>query len=214
MIGLRDYAFIYNGTARSASAKVTGVGGADLGDATIAYSLNGLPAVSPTEAGEYVVTATWDGNANYAAATATGILVIGTEVAANRTAPTIDLVSDTVPYTGQSYVIIAEAVAPDGANLGLVDVSYSQNGVPVDVPTEVGTYTITARFEDNYFYLGATATATLTITKVTPTIVLDDLAPFYDGTAKAATVTTSPGAPVADAAVTWAGGSQPTAPGT
>jgi hypothetical protein len=214
-IGLRDFAFIYNGAARSASARVTGLGGVDLGEATIAYSQNGLPMTSPTAVGEYVVTASYTGNSNYLAATATSVLVISDIVAPNRTAPTLSLSNKTIEFSGESYAVIVDAIAPDGANLGPADITYRKDGVVVDIPYEVGTYSVSAYFEESFFSLSASATATLTITPANPSIFLTDLEHNYDGSVKTpiARVTGINNSEVADAVITWAGGSAPVNPG-
>nr|HQU84398.1 pectinesterase family protein [Pyrinomonadaceae bacterium] len=68
-----------------------------------------------------------------------------------------------------------------------VDVTY--NGSPT-APTNAGTYTVAATVNDASYQ--GTATATLTISPASASVSLSNLLQDYDGTPKAATVTTNP----------------------
>jgi pectin methylesterase-like acyl-CoA thioesterase len=80
----------------------------------------------------------------------------------------------------------AAAVATDPTGL-TVDVTY--NGSPA-APTAAGTYTVVATVNDSNYQ--GSATGTLTIAKAPATVTLSNLTQTFDGTPKAATVTTNP----------------------
>jgi len=65
--------FVYNGLARTATASITGVGGANLGAATITYNGGSAP---PVNVGSYDVVASFAGNSNYNPASAAGNITI------------------------------------------------------------------------------------------------------------------------------------------
>ena len=80
--------FTYNAAAHAGSGAVTGISATDLAGALVRLSYAGTPngaaansyanAVAPTDAGSYTVTATFDGSANYhAASSAPAALTIG-----------------------------------------------------------------------------------------------------------------------------------------
>lgn len=78
-------AFTYDGQPHAANASAAGVGGAALSPVTVTY--NGAPA-APVDAGSYEVVATFAGDANHAAASATTTITIGkADVAMSWSAP-------------------------------------------------------------------------------------------------------------------------------
>jgi hypothetical protein len=80
-ISLNLTSVVYDGNPRAVSGTVLGSSGENLGSPSILY--NGL-AQAPTNAGTYTVTASFPGNANYAAASATGTFTI------QKASPVID----------------------------------------------------------------------------------------------------------------------------
>ena len=64
----------FDGLAHGTTGTVTGVGGADLGAATITY--NTADGQAPVNAGSYIATGTFAGNDNYAPASNTAAIVI------------------------------------------------------------------------------------------------------------------------------------------
>ena len=165
---------LYDGTAKAATATTTPAGLT----VDITYALDGTPVPAPTEPGSYAVTATIR-DANYAGS-ATGTLVIA------RTTATIALSNLNHVYDGNVKTAIA-TTTPGGLR---VDISYTLNGTPVTAPVNAGSYEVTATIRDTN-YIGA-ATGTLVIEKAAGTITLSNLLHEFDGTAKAATATTTP----------------------
>ncbi|ARK09345.1 MBG domain-containing protein [Fibrella sp. ES10-3-2-2] len=168
--------YTYDGTAKAVtSAVVNGVSGS-IGTATVVYSQGGSPVASPTDAGSYAVTADYAGSANYLAATQqTGTLVI------SKATATLTLGNLTHVYDGTAkFATVTTSPA------GLAVTSISNNG-----QTNAGTYAVTASL-DNANYMATPVTQNLVISKATATLTLGNLTHVYDGTAKFATVTTSP----------------------
>ena len=89
-------------------------------------------------------------------------------------------------YNGSAKAATA-TTTPAGLTVGI---EYTRNGAPVTDPTEAGSYQVTATINDSN-YTG-TATDTLVIAKATAPVVLANLSHTYDGTAKAASATTTP----------------------
>ena len=182
VITLSPVSVTYDGNPHGTSAEVYGADGVDLGAATISYSLNGMPAASPTAAGVYTVTAKYAGDPNDRSTTVTSTLTIAP---ATPTIATLSPVS--VAYDGNAQSVTAPGVTGlNAANLGTATISYSLNGMPVASPTDAGTYTVTASFTStnpDYASIAAgTYTTTLTITPATPTIAtLSPITVTYDG---------------------------------
>jgi Concanavalin A-like lectin/glucanases superfamily/MBG domain (YGX type)/Bacterial Ig-like domain (group 3)/IPT/TIG domain/MBG domain/WD40-like Beta Propeller Repeat len=74
VISVTGGSFTYNGGPHPAPGSVTGVGGESLGPLTITY--NGS-TTAPVNAGNYLVSASYSGSANYESASATATLTIG-----------------------------------------------------------------------------------------------------------------------------------------
>ena len=174
------------GTALSTTqlnAKVVGVtGGTAPGPST--YS----PAAGAVlGAGTQLLSVSAAATANYAAATKSVALIV------NKAIPTARATGGTFVYTGSPQPGTGTATGVAGAGLSPVRLSYTGTVSPTTAPTMVGSYSVTASFAGDANYLAATSTAVaLRITKATATLVLSNLIQTYDGTPKAATVTTSP----------------------
>jgi uncharacterized protein YfiM (DUF2279 family) len=159
----------YNGTAKPVTATTTPSG------LTVSFTYNGSATV-PTSAGSYTVVATIN-DANYQGST-TGTLVI------NKALSTVAIGSLNQTYDGTAKAATATTI-PGG-----LAVSFTYNG-SATVPTGAGSYTVVGTINDvNY---QGSATGTLVINKASAAVTLGSLSQTYDGTAKAATATTTPG---------------------
>jgi hypothetical protein len=96
--------FSYDGTHHAATFSVTGVGGANLGSATVVYSSGS----GPINVGTYTATGTYSGNANYTSASATATIVVNpatlTVKADNKTKA---LNANNPPLTGSITGLVA-----------------------------------------------------------------------------------------------------------
>ena len=90
--------FVYDGAAHPATGTVTGVGGVSLGMPTFSY--NGSPT-APVNAGSYEVVASYAGNVNYVAATATAAITIGKATPTLSWVPPAPIVYGTALAGGQ-----------------------------------------------------------------------------------------------------------------
>ena len=169
-----------------------------------AYQQNGTPVASPTNAGDYDVTATID-DPNYQG-TASDVLHIAQATAT----VTFDTSSLTQTYDGSALAATATTV-PAGLTL---DFAYQQNGTPVASPTNAGDYDVTATIDDPNYQ--GTASDVLHIAQATATLSFDasSLTQTYDGTARVVTVTTNPAA-LSGVSITYDGSTTaPTGAGT
>ncbi|WP_415909992.1 MBG domain-containing protein [Oleiharenicola sp. Vm1] len=184
-IALGDLAQTYDGHGRAASVTTTPAGLAT----SVTYAGN---AALPVNAGSYAVAATL-ANPNYTAVPATGTLVIG------KAAAEVALGSLTATYDGAAHAATA-TTTPTG-----LTVTLTYDGAAA-APVNAGSYAVAATVDDAN-YTGS-ASGTLTIAPATATLALGDLTHVYDGSAKAATVTTTP----AGIATTLAYDGSPAAP--
>jgi hypothetical protein len=167
--------FTYDGTPHAASASAIGVGGAALTPVTLTYT--GSPQ-APTHAGTYDVVATYAGDVNYTAASATTTLVI------TRATPVVSANGGTFSYDGTAHGATASATGVGGAALTPVTLTY--NGSP-EAPTSAGTYDVVATFAGDANYIAASATTTLVITRATPVVSANGGTFTYDGASHGAT---------------------------
>jgi Tol biopolymer transport system component len=193
----------FDGQPHALVATVTGIGGTALGTAAVTY--NGATD-APIDAGAYAVSATFDGNANYAARTVTTTLTIA------KATPTVTLAPQPASFTydGQPHGVTATVTGVAGAALGSAPVTY--NGAAAE-PVDAGSYTASATFAGSANYTARTQSTTLTIAKATPAIVFDPspAAFVYDGQphAVAATATGVGGAAIGTLPVTYDGSAAP-----
>ncbi len=173
-VSLAGLAASYNGSAQAATATTSPAGL----KVNLAYAQNGVAVASPTAAGTYAVTATIS-DPNYAGST-TATLTIGIATAS------VSLSGLAATYSGAGHAATA-TTSPAGLKVNL---AYAQNGVAVASPTAAGTYTVTATISDPNFKGGTTGT--LTIGVASASVSLAGLAATYNGSAQAATATTSP----------------------
>jgi uncharacterized protein YfiM (DUF2279 family) len=141
----------------------------------VSFTYNGSATV-PTGAGSYAVVGTIN-DANYQG-NATDTLVI------NKASAAVTLGSLSQTYDGSAKAATA-TTTPGG-----LAVSFTYNG-SATIPTGAGSYAVVGTINDANYQGGATNT--LVISKASSAIALGDLSQTYDGTAKAATATTTPG---------------------
>ena len=159
----------YTGSPRAAVGKVKDRFNVVI--ATPALTYNGSPD-PPVMPGEYTVVATFPGNANYEAGSASATLTI--------TKSTVDIqinVNDAT-YDGQPHPagVTVSGLPPDF----FAPDSVTYNG-STDNPVNAGTYTVVATFNGTAIYEAATATRTFVIRKAMPTVTVNGGTFTYNG---------------------------------
>ncbi|MEI7922758.1 MAG: Ig-like domain repeat protein [Planctomycetota bacterium] len=189
----------YNGQAHGLTANVLGTDGGVLAPALIYYS----SGTAPVEVGTYTVTAIYGGDQTYATSVATTTITI------QKVTPTIQVSGYSVAFDGQTHTTTGEVYGLNGVVLGQATISYSTGDG--SAPVHGGTYTVTASFAGNSNYAAASTTATITITRVAPTIVVQPATATYDGTAHgtSGTVYGLGGALIGSATMSYTGGTTP-----
>ncbi|MER2998982.1 MBG domain-containing protein [Pontibacter populi] len=203
-VSFSDLAHTYDGTAKAAAVTTNPAG---LSGVSVSYQQGTTPVATPTNAGSYTVLTTLT-NDNYQLASssdpATATLVI------DKATATITLSDLSHTYDGSAKVA---SYVTTPAGLSGVTIAYAQGGTPVANPTDAGSYSVTATLvNDNYELAAANdpVIGTLVIDRAIATIMLSDLSHTYDGSAKAATATTSP-AGLSGVTVTYKQGTTPVA---
>ena len=169
-------AFVYDALPHPAVAFVTGVGGEDLGAATVQY---GSETAAPVNAGTYVAVADFAGSANYQAAHGSA------EVVVEPAAPVLAVTGGEFRYDGLAHQAIATATGVLGEDLGSISIQYATGQVPRDA----GTHVATALFTGTSNYTRVSRTASVVITPVAPTVTVSGGTFGYDGLPHAATAT-------------------------
>ena len=126
MVTVSGGTFTYDAAAHAATGSVTGAGGAALSPLTITY--NGSPD-APVNAGSYAVLASFAGDANHDAASATATLVI------EKAAATVTATGGTVTYDGEAHAATGTVTGVGGASLGSPTFTYNGSA---DVPVNAG----------------------------------------------------------------------------
>ena len=187
----------YTGSPRAVVGKVKDRFNLVIATPTVTYNGSPDPPVMP---GEYAVVATFPGNANYEAGSATATLTI------TKSVVDIQINAQDVTYDGRSHPagVTVSGLHPDFFPAD----SVTYNGV-TDNPVNAGTYTVVATFNGTAVYEAATATRTFVIHKATPTVTVTGGTFTYDGTAHPAsgTVTGGGGAPLGSPVFTYNGAS-------
>jgi hypothetical protein len=160
----------YDGSAKAATATTTPAG------LSTSITYNGS-TTAPINAGSYAVVATIT-DSNYSGS-ASGTLVIGKATA------TLTLSNLTQSYNGSAK---SATVTTSPAGLSGVSVTYDGS---TTAPSAVGSYAIVAAL-DNANYQATNATGTLEVNSTSARVTLSGLTHTYDGSAKAATATTTP----------------------
>ncbi len=158
----------YDGSARAVSYSTTP------SSLSVYVTYNGT-ANPPTNAGSYTVVGVVNEDAYQGAATNTLVVAkANATVSLESLSPTFDATAKSATAT----------TAPNG-----LAVNFTYDGSP-NPPTNAGSYTVVGTISDiNY---QGSATNTLVISPVTATVTLGSLSQIYDGTARAATATTTP----------------------
>ncbi|TCS98193.1 MBG domain-containing protein [Pseudofulvimonas gallinarii] len=166
---------VYDGSARVATATASG------GQA-VSFTYNGS-SLAPVDAGTYLVIASVDdGN------------VQGSASAMLTIAPaTVDVELGDLAHVYDGTARLA-SVTTDPAGVGGVSIGYLQAGSPVAAPVDAGSYDISVQLANANYVLGdvTPAGAQLVISPAPVSVAFGSLNHVYDGTAKAATVTTTP----------------------
>jgi hypothetical protein len=171
----------YTGTPRTVVGKVKDRFNIVIATPTLTY--NGSPE-APTLPGTYTVEATFPGNANYLAGSATATLTI------TRSVVDIQINVNDVTYNGSPFAagVTVSGLYPDF----FPPDSVTYNSSP-DSPANAGTYTVVATFNGTAVYEAATASKTFTIHKATPTVTVNGGTFTYDGAPHAASGTVTGG---------------------
>jgi len=159
----------YTGTARAVVGKVKDRFNIVIATPTVTYNGSPDPPVMP---GTYTVVATFPGNANYLAGTATETLTIAKAIVG------IQINVQDVTYNGSPFAAgyLISGLYPDFPPADSVTYNGSQN-----TPVDAGTYTVVVTFNGTDVYEAATASKTFTIHKATPTVSVTGGTYTYDG---------------------------------
>ena len=191
----------YDGNPHGTTGEAFGVGGSDLGPADIGYSSIAVP----TDAGNYVATASFSGSADYTTATGTGTITIA------KATPTVTVTPVVVnAFDGKPHGTTGVVTGVDGVSLGSPFITY--NTTTGLAPVDPGTYTATGTFAGNANYTSATGTATISISKALPTLIkVVPVSAVFDGTAHGTTgeVFGVDGVDLGPATITYSSGSAP-----
>jgi alpha-tubulin suppressor-like RCC1 family protein len=167
-VALDGLSATYNGSAHSATATTTPSG------LTVNFTYDG-GATAPTNAGNYAVVGTVN-DTNYKGS-ASGTLVIAKATA------TVTLGGLSATYNGSAHAATA-TTSPTGL---AVNFTYNSSSTS---PTNAGSYAVVGTISDTNYQ--GSASGTLVIGKATATVTLGSLSATYNGSAHAATATTSP----------------------
>ncbi|GAB2527357.1 hypothetical protein GCM10027189_02630 [Rufibacter soli] len=170
--------FTFTNTAKEVeSAIVKGIDNASLGNATVEYKQSG-DVVTPIDAGDYDVIASYEGSNNYLPIKASkfGTLTIG------QATPTVTLtLAPSYTFTGSPQgATVATVTGVSGVALGknilyegISPTEYSASSVP---PTNAGTYRTTFSFDgSNNNYKAASDSKTFTIDRANQTITFAEI---------------------------------------
>jgi MBG domain (YGX type)/Galactose oxidase, central domain/Kelch motif len=153
----------FDGQAHGTTGTVAGVGGADLGAATISY--NTADGQAPVNAGSYVATGSFAGNDNYTAASVDAVIIV------NKASSTTLVTFEAGPYTYRRSAFTATAAVTGAGGLNqVVPVVYSGDCVNVSVAG----CTATATFAGDANHDGDSDTKSIQILKKALTITAND----------------------------------------
>ncbi|HEY7170426.1 MAG TPA: Ig-like domain repeat protein [Vicinamibacterales bacterium] len=171
--------FTYDGNPHASTGSVVGAGGASLGSLTFTY--NGAGS-EPVDAGSYPVVGSFAGNSDYAAASASGMLVI------NRATVTFTVTGGTFTYDKQPHPGSAAATGVLGEPLSPIQLLY--DGTSSGAPVDAGAHTVRASFAGSANYAATQAVpVALTINKAVPVVEFGTSPVFYTASPHDATVT-------------------------
>jgi len=175
--------FVYDGTPHEATGSVTGVFDEPLGTPAFTYTdANGVTGdTAPVDAGTYAITATSTETANYLSTT-NGSL----KITIGKATPTVVVPDTTFTYNGAPHGATGTVTGVGGADLGALSFAYTPGP---GAPTSAGPYAVLGSYAESANYVAASDTATLTIEKATPTVVVPQSTFTYDGAPHGATGT-------------------------
>jgi hypothetical protein len=174
-INVTPYTVTYDGAAHTATATVTGVGGASLPVADVT-----LTGTTHTNAGTYASDA-WsftDASGNYNDASGT----VSDKI--NQAAATVNVTAYTVTYDGTAHTATATATGIGGAALPNSDFTLTGTA-----HTNAGTYNNDAWSFADTNYVSQSGTASDTINQATAIVNVTPYTVTYDGTAHTAAAT-------------------------
>ncbi|RYF73742.1 MAG: T9SS type A sorting domain-containing protein, partial [Cytophagaceae bacterium] len=183
-ITVNGYTGTFDGTAHSATGTAFGIGGANLiGSLNLGSSFTDVPGG----------TANWSftGGTNYTDQSGSVAIVI------SKATATVTVAGYTGTYDGAAHGATGTATGIGGGSVGSLDLGASFT----DAPGGTATWSFTGGTN----YTDQSGSVAITINKAAATLALSNLTHTYDGTAKTATVTTSP---VGLAGVSLSGGNQ------
>jgi uncharacterized Zn-binding protein involved in type VI secretion len=166
--------FTFDGNSHAATVTVTGVGGVAVPGST-AVTYNGLPAL-PLHAGTYAVSVTFSSaDNNYDNASGNGSILINQ--ASSTTVVTV-IGGTTFTYDGNTHSATVSVTGAGGLSLTPAP-NYSCGHAPINVADSgcIASYT----FAGDIDHTGSSDAKTYTISKATPLLSLDALAPVTIG---------------------------------
>jgi hypothetical protein len=167
--------YVYRGTAFTATAQTTGVGGLS-------------QSITPTYFGECVnvtiasgctATANFAGDGNHKGSDDTKSITI------TRATPTVHVSNASATYDGNPHGVTGTVTGVGGVDLGAATIAYTPGGS--NEPVNAGTYAVLASFAGNSNYNPAAANATVIIDKATPVITWQNPGNIVYGTALSTT---------------------------
>ncbi|MBI1756469.1 MAG: Ig-like domain repeat protein [Fimbriimonas ginsengisoli] len=171
--------FTYDGSPHPATGTTTGVGGAALDPPTFTYAPGGT---APIDAGTYLATGSFAGNANYNPASATATIVINK---ADQTI-TFDALADKT-YGDAPIALIATASSGLDVSFCVVSGPATISGNTLTI-TGAGTVVVRAKQPGNHNYNAAPdVDRSFTVAKATATVHVTGGVFTYDGAAHPAT---------------------------
>ncbi len=173
--GCQNFVCVFNAAPRPATALATGTQGEPLSPVNVTYAFNGNPVTVPLAVGDYVVTATFPGNANYRSASATAIVTV---IGGNLPVPTLSVTGGTFTYDRAPH---SATVTLLGNGLPLAGAIVTYNGSPAP-PVNAGMYAVVASYAGSSLFLPAgPVQTTITINQATPVVSVSSFSALYDG---------------------------------
>ncbi|HSC11665.1 MAG TPA: Ig-like domain repeat protein, partial [Rhodanobacteraceae bacterium] len=158
--------FNYDTTQHAGSCTVTGVSGTPLGSLSPTYTPPpaGTP-IAPTDAGSYTVHCDYAESTNYNAKSNTAPLTI------NKIDPTVTATGGTFNYDTSQHAGSCMVKGFGGVDLGSLSPTYTPppGGTSI-APTDAGSYTVHCDYAESTNYNAKSDTASLTISKIDPTV--------------------------------------------
>ncbi|AMY13017.1 Kelch motif [Luteitalea pratensis] len=174
-VNVQSVSATFDGQAHGTTGTVAGVGGADLGAATISYDTTNGQA--PVNAGSYVATGNFAGNDNYAAASNTAAIEIAKATPVITWATPADITYGTLLSAAQ----LNAAANVAGSLVYTPPVGTQLNAGPGQ------TLSVSFTPTDAANYNGASKTVQITVLKATPVVTWTNPADIIYGTALSAT---------------------------